>query len=365
MAKHYLFLVHGMGEFGPDWSKESQALLANLHDTYRAEYNKDRAEVDKWPAFAELFEFKELNYNSFFEKLRDSWKAAGNAVGQQITKAKAGATKEESRRLDDVAKFTFGLLNKPAGNEFWATHALDVVLYRFCAAVAQQIHVELATSILTTLKAAPAGETVRWSIIAHSLGTAVAHDTMHTLFSNPEAGAKDKPRATLIAMMANVSRLLEQKNPPVDVYKSQVFPNTDTVRGACDYYLNAWHQWDPIPRVRPFEPWATWPDADTRSHGRFLDRDLSVVRSKEIHSLDHYLKDPRVHVPLFRRLTGNQEAFSPEIESRDQASYAAQNPPEPFAEMFSQLKPFRASEADGWPKILTSIRKVLSTIDKF
>jgi hypothetical protein len=359
MAKHYLFLVHGMGDFADDWSKGARKLLADIHDTYRAEYNKGRAPIDQWPAFADIFEVKELNYNRFFESLRESWKKAGKAVSDQIVKSKSGADANEKQRLDEVNKYVGALLKKPSGDEFWATHALDVVLYRFCAGVAQRIRVDLAKSILTTLDKAPASGTVRWSILGHSLGTSVVHDTLHAIFSNPKTTAKDKPRATLVAMFANVSRLLEQKKPPVDVYESEVFPNTNSIRGACDYYLNAWHQWDPIPRVRPFEPWATWPDADTRTNGRYLDRDLSVVTSKEIHSLEHHLLDPRVHVPLFRCLTGNTVAFSKEIEERDQASYAAQHPPESFLGLLQELKKVRATESDGWPKILDAVRGTL------
>src|SRR5215467_11975897 len=104
MAKHQVFLVHGMGNFEPGWSAGIQQ---KIRDTF-ADYKRL-----KDGGFASAFEFKEITYNRVFEKWREQWRddaaAAAAAIGPNL--------------LDQgVAKNLIEAAKAPTGTSFWQTH---------------------------------------------------------------------------------------------------------------------------------------------------------------------------------------------------------------------------------------------------
>jgi hypothetical protein len=255
------------------------------------------------------------------------------------------------------------------------THALDVVLYRFFPNVAAAVRASVHNQLMKGIKGAK-----RWSIVAHSLGTSVTHDSLVWMF-DPDAPAGRLPpegfRMEALAMIANVSRVLESSgyvdekgndlNYRWDVYRSVVQPNAKVTKGVCSSFLNVWHKWDPVPLPKQFRPGAGWPDAATRAvEGAFQDIAIDDIEDfgelAEIHDLGHYLRNPAVHIPLFRSLLPIKGLIPPAEEKEKIDEYRAGTPFGKAKEKIEKLKKFRLSdEEEDWKKILPMIHDLLGS----
>ncbi|MCU0627507.1 MAG: hypothetical protein MUF21_13630 [Gemmatimonadaceae bacterium] len=186
-------------------------------------------------------------------------------------------------------------------NAFW-THVVDVLLYRYFALVTKQVRV----AVMDSLAALLARPDVELSVMAHSLGTAVAHDALATMARGlvPELGALRPPgvRIANLFMVANVSRILEKAlDGDQDVFESPVCPVS--VRGDDAYlgaYVNLRHMLDPFPVPRRFEP--QWAGRDFVAIDRLLH-----VSEFDVHGWTHYLANPEVHIPVPRRVAKQLE----------------------------------------------------------
>ncbi|HEY5489873.1 MAG TPA: hypothetical protein VIK25_01670 [Gemmatimonadaceae bacterium] len=352
MAKHLLFLVHGVGDTKPDWSKPIQDLIRTLYANYH---------VAKLMPFDQYFAFREINYNDKFDARRTAWKTASTTV--------LAALGDGGMKPGAITKLTTWS-KEPSRDDFINTHALDVVMYRFLSLEAEQVRTAVQTQILAALAAQPANDTVQWSVIAHSLGTSVTHDVLHQLFSPSrpaEWGALPAGlfKPNVVMMLANVSRLLENTDffgPDGDAYRSAVRPGSKPSEGACDYFINVRHEWDPIPKPKLFRPADDWPSVATRAQGRYIDVTINAIEQPDVHDFAHYLRNPKTHVPLFRLLT------VPALLSDDEAAAASQayeesTPLEKFSKDAKRLEKLSLGESEqDWRNILTMLRDFLSRV---
>jgi hypothetical protein len=295
MAKHQVFLVHGMGNFEQDWSLGIKKLLRDSFQAYKDVASQGR--VDD-------FDFVEILYDTEFEEWRQQWKkdaAAAAAAATQLGLDHGVATK-----LVDLAK-------SPSGGSFFQTHVLDVVMYRYLTPVAQAVSQSVRKQILERLKSFPQNDTASWSVIAHSLGTAVMHDTLHAMFTQAVDGVLlgSAFRPWYVFMVANVSRALWNKGG--DFYASEVRPHVVDSVGLCWRYCNFHHELDPFPRVLPFNPPDTWFPPKVNRERVFLDvtLDKNDIQDVNVHGFSHYLSHPDVHVPIITTLLDWAEIISP------------------------------------------------------
>jgi len=274
-----------MGVHQSGWEKPYLKALKGAYSHYP---NLARVE------FEDRFDLVPIEYDSIFRTLVERWESDANAVGKSADALDAGLVKD-----------LVGWLHSAAGEEhnFPWTHCGDVILYRLFPAVhdAVTIHVarQLAESIVA-LNGAP------FSVIGYSLGTAVAHDTLHMLWTKSLSDGSNtgfgtgQAHAQVVAMIANVSRVLEGA---VDVYNSSVMPGPATKGGrGCDIFLTARHALDPFATPQPFDPLA-WPDAKALSRGDYRPVRTTAIHDWNVHAFEHYLENPQVHIPLFRALT--------------------------------------------------------------
>lgn len=280
MTHHLLFLVHGMGKHPPGWSDSVRQVLRHRYQSL------ERSQLWPWDSG---FRIEEIVYDTIFETLREQWKLDAAQLETQLTQA--GLQKSGLTRIQNMLE-TFG------ADHFISTHVLDVVMYYFLSTVREAVKVRVGQQITQALSKMPSD--AKWSVIAHSLGTAVIHDTLHALAS-AGGGAKPSIRAAHCLMtLANVSRTLQTD---VKAYESRVRPVMPGRRGVLQYFLDVHHKWDPIPAFWPFQPHDDWPDPETRMAGRFREIALSAIAEPNVHGFEHYLRDPACYVPLFRRLT--------------------------------------------------------------
>jgi hypothetical protein len=341
---HLIFLAHGMGDFKPGWSESAQQTIRDQYATYKQL---------KFIPFGQRFDFVELNYNDEFEALREMWRKMTKNLGAALV---AGTMGEVGKKTED--KEVIASLNEVATvtdkDSFLNTHVVDALLYFAARQTAATVRESIRKQIFTALrKQVQAGQTLRWSVIAHSLGTAVIHDSLHEAYSDkPTAqGAKlaGITRPSCLAMIANVSRLLEWD---IDVFLSRTRPgNPDDPEAACRAYVNAHNIFDPFTQPKPFQPATQWPSLGIRALGLYHDVRISSIEAPEkVHDLDHYLRNPGVHGPIFNCLVG-QEVLSKDTIDDAHARYVAVTPLGHFAEFVSTLKQFQLGDESSWVEI--------------
>lgn len=343
VSKHIIFFVHGVGDDAAKWSDKIRADFAKLFDSYPL------------PAggvpFDELFVTEEIFYNDFFDEWR---KRVGKeaAAALQVLGA-GGLAPDVVRRLLDAGVAA-------GGGGFWRTHAFDALQYRFLRLISEAARDAVTAEIMSRLNENTYGTMVGWSVIAHSLGTSVLHDTLHQMF-HPGPGAEKSAlyQPNLVLMLANVSQLLHNENvlgAGVDAYSSFVRPNREQTMGACRYYLSAANAFDPIALAGDFDPPANWLSPQAKVQRRYRPLPFRAIpKSGNVHGYSEYLAHPAVHIPLFRLLTGNPDWINETQENEAHDKYKAANPL-PTAEDVERLAlealMRRAQKTDLFEKIM-------------
>ena len=344
MSKHTIFLVHGMGDFAANWSDELKDQIRTLYGQYPG--------LELMP-FDEVFEFQEILYNDKFDADRNRWKADATKVLDAIT-AEAKPKKKQERK--EAASAVTGLMNFTKGaakNDFLRTHVLDVAMYRFLTPIRAQVRAAVRLQIMNVLAAKAKNEPIRWSVIGHSLGTAVVHDTIHAMYTDKAAPLPaNVTRPKVIAMIANVSRIVETDSDP---YKSFTHPSLDPAKGACDYLVNARNEWDLFTVPKQFRPTDDWPDLDTRHAGRYVGIEVNAIADKNVHDVGHYLANPKVHIALFRALTFQRAIADDEAEAASR-KYEASTPLGKFDAFIRQLKDIHLGENPQWDEIIAGFK---------
>ncbi len=292
-----IFLVHGMGHHPEGWHVPVQTAIKKLYGKYK---------LSRVP-FDQRFKIKPISYDSVFRNLVTRWQNDANALGAAA--AAVGAS--------EVGRLVGWLRNAgQVDNNFVWTHAADVLLYRLFYTVRQEVKTHVAAEFAREIDSLSAS--ARWSVIAHSLGTAVAHDSLDMLMSgqqedgSPTGFEARNEQALVIAMVANVSRVLQTA---AKAYDSNVKPGRAGQNGrSCRRFLNFRHVLDPFTIPKMFRPDA-WPDSTAAANGLYRFVEVNHVHDVNVHDLAHYLKHPGVHIPLFRELAGFSSAVTLEQEA--------------------------------------------------
>jgi hypothetical protein len=344
MARHVIFAIHGMGDHDADWCDSVAATLEKLYGQYA---------FAKLLPFADQFEVKPLFYNDKFDALRKKWESAANEVLALMKPGPHGGG-----AIAEMTAWAAGANRK----SFLRTHVLDVLLYRFCPTVTDQVRAAVHHQLMRGIRGAK-----QWSAIAHSLGTSVLHDTLVWMFdpASPAALPPQGFRMEVLAMVANVSRVLESSENGTrwDAYRSVVQPNVKVTKGVCNSFLNVCHNWDPIPVPKKFKPTADWPDAPTREvPSAFQDIAIDEIeKPKMVHDFEHYLRNPGVHIPLFRTLLALPDVISREEEKAAVDAHRVHHPRAKVQKEIDRLKDLRlADEEADWKQILAMIHKYFS-----
>jgi len=304
MTEH-IILVHGMGqakagEFQQQFIDGMKAAL-KLYDVSASFFKK----TNELKFAGKGFTLHEFAYNQKFE---DKRKAAEEAAG--TLRAKIDAIAIESGNKTRLLNALVDMNEWFGTGDFFQTHWVDVLLYRFTV-VGEAIRVELGSQIANLLKTTgvSSGDV---HIVAHSLGTSVAHDTLDKLYTDgvtdPKTGEPhrldpDAHRLSSINFFANVSRVLEAGT---DVSKSAVKPGAD---GCTHMYTQYNHKLDPIPRVKEFAPgYGEWVNDDAFDFA-YMYREADAITDANVHGFGHYLLDPHNHVPFIETALGAGSVF--------------------------------------------------------
>ena len=282
-----LFVLHGMGVHDdPHWC---DAVTDRL-DRVAARYHGFDLDDQR---FSRQVRVVPITYDEPFRGLLAGWNREAGRVHETIVE-------ERIRGAPDVVRWLAELDGQRQQAFFWS-HLVDVLLYQFFDAVAKQVRLRVIDQVLEAMAAARDEEpTVRVTFLAHSLGTAVLHDSLALLSTQTRVQALEGPgfRFDAAFMLANVSRVLEDDHDRLRVYESVVAPpNALNLPHWFHAYWNVRHRLDPIAAVRAFAPAHFDPE-------HYTDVRLSHVSGLNVHGFTQHLDHPDVHVPLIAMAAG-------------------------------------------------------------
>lgn len=290
-----LYLVHGMGVHGKGWHSDVIDRLTTLPATFGYQWFADHE------GLGASVRLVPVSYDEAFADLLGQWDRSSEALSD-FTQKHGIAVPDLLGWLHDV--------NEEEGKFFWS-HLVDVLLYRFVPTVTARVRTAVKEQIATAMLEASGddNEIVQTSVLAHSLGTSVAHDALALLATQPtEQGNRrlmiENHHFEHLFMLSNVSRVLETSP---EVYESAVRPPGAGGASYLNWYYNFQHRFDPFPAVKPFAP-VGW----GRRYRAVLDGEERI--DFHAHDFLDYLDDPQVHIPIYRALFGNDAVTSAEAE---------------------------------------------------
>jgi len=324
-----LFLIHGMGNGAqpadaPSWHADVVAGLRASAKTYA--HDKDL--VLATPNAGQVLVVP-LTYHQLFDQLREKWAAQSPDATGWLPLAKSLAFSDPQ-----VLGKLPGWINT-AGEFFW-THVLDALLYRYVPEMTVPIRDEIATQIATAWHKADLDNGANTSVhfVSHSLGTCVLHDAIATLGGDP-GFSPGTHLIDSIVTCANVASVLETNCPAYTSIDrpADADPPPDGMVGS---YFSFRHELDPVAAVKTFRgDQHGWPASG------YQDEVTKEVKDWNVHGYSHYLDNPVVHLRLFERLWPRENWAS----RRDGAILA-----------------YKASPGTPCPAAIAAVRQQLATI---
>lgn len=295
MAQHVIFLVHGAGTYTKDGKPDKNAdWFKSAKKTIKSTFKESVAL--KGEKFDDWFTFEPVVYDDFFHRLVSDWATGAKLYSPIFGAGTFGRTLFEF--FDGAADIE--------DNFLW-TNAADLFLYSAFGTGSRLVRPAVISKVREQITGGlKKHKGKRWSVIAHSLGTAVTHDALAQLAKSEEFSLAGK--AEVVAMIANLSKTLESATFGGEVYKSKVRPG-----GITESYLSAVHQFDPVSLFQQFDPpndvgWASR-HGFNKVHGLdhfYLDGDDDDIGELSLanpitHDFDHYFQHPKVHLSFFQK----------------------------------------------------------------
>lgn len=272
MSKMVLFFIHGMGDQGDGWEESAVESL-----------RKSRKALIGDESFENAYKVVPINYQTFFTNYWNQFNSRAEGL-QQISLG--GATPQILRKIVNIARTAVDDSNP------WVSHWGDVGLY-LGTEIGYAIQSFVWDRIIQELSARQI--IPKFGIIAHSLGTRVAHDVLQRAYSDDSGRTIrlfGKPR--LLALISNIIRLSSFSESHL-TGGLVVYPSPAMDKGACYRYANIWHPLDPIARLRQFRIERYPILSSSKVIYPLQSKATDVVESvKQIHSLHHYLAIPEV-----------------------------------------------------------------------
>jgi len=290
MSKHYLFMLHGMGEQTPGWSKEHKKIIEDKAKEYSGETKTN---------LRKRVEIVELEFGSLLDGIMQDLLAGGDSLGP----------------ANDWLKGTDG--NGLA--KFIRNCALDVTAYIWHVDTSIFVLNRIAEKMLSVIQPHPI--TNQFSLLCHSLGTKVGFDLLHLLYIEDTNGGGDtgdldalsplfklrptgdpestSPKFSNLYLVANVMPLLNDVDLQTfssDNTHVQIRINTIPYQGGVvlDDFRIFNNHYDPFARLG-------------RTHhvpAKCYTEEIRLQQAHEwnMHSLEHYLAHPKVHIPIIEGL---------------------------------------------------------------
>ena len=279
--KPIVLVIHGMG------THEENGVIKEVTDGLNeAAKNLGLADFD----ISDRLEFVEYNYSSFLDEIRQRDAEHASSISEHLTFLQGLGLGEE------IVNEMTGLLADFNEDEMLYTHWLDVIYYGLMF-WGERIRVDFAKKINDVMITANEGAK-DVHIIAHSLGTAITHDTLVKLYRGDVDITTMVPGLDInkfkiksLWTVANVSRLLFLLNDIKDPNESIV---DASYTGCCDHFVNVRNYFDPF----------TWFKQYNNDVGDYQLIEIDTIRILNTHDLTEYMASPDVADYLFGYMLG-------------------------------------------------------------
>ncbi len=161
MTKQVLFLVHGMGNSAPDeggdknkWASAVEAAIKTAASAYPSIPLDDLI-------------VHPILYDDVFQRHAQNWAALAEQLGGTGLEA-----------------LTNWMKSAADGNFLWGSLG-DVIQYRGFENTRTNVVTRVAKQISKAVETYGTGDSARYHVLAHSLGSAVAHDALHKKVGGP------------------------------------------------------------------------------------------------------------------------------------------------------------------------------------
>ncbi|HTE44914.1 MAG TPA: hypothetical protein VK636_06695, partial [Gemmatimonadaceae bacterium] len=191
-----LIVVHGMGSNPPGWSDSIVQKLDSVASRYSA--------FSTGAPFSKQCTIREVRYDGVFERHIED-------MGAKAAEFKKFQDEHHVPLPKLMEWLTGPTLPSQQQSFFWST-LMDAILYRAFAVVRDEVRAVTMAQIVSHCTANMRSGAVQASILAHSLGTAVVHDTLQLLATKPQLGNDSFTAAAgwhfeSLFMLADVCRL--------------------------------------------------------------------------------------------------------------------------------------------------------------
>ncbi|MEO9522135.1 MULTISPECIES: hypothetical protein [Pseudomonadota] len=281
MNKPIVLVIHGMGTHEP--GKLKTDITEGLNEAAN-NFGLDDFDI------SEKVEFFQFNYSSFLDEIRQRGADHASSVADHLAQLQGYGLGETI-----VTKLTEFFADFDEDDMLY-THWMDVVYYGLMF-WGENIRVDFSHKINDVMVEANRGNR-HVHIIAHSLGSAVVHDTLAKLFRKDVDVTSDVPgldiakfRIQSFWTVANVSRLLNLLNDIADPNKSIVNATED---GCCENLFNVRNFFDPF----------TWIKQYNRDEGNYRLLEVDTVRHWNTHDVKEYMATPPVSAYFFNYVLG-------------------------------------------------------------
>ncbi len=338
--KNVVVLVHGIGKHDAGWTTQGDESPVETLKTASKKY--ESIFVDDNP-ITKSVKFLEVRYDDIFETVRSQW----HELATNLEKAGFdGASAASIQKLKEFIPSAIGDLADVTDEDKWvATHALDAILYKGFPLVRNIVRHSVAAQLAKIVAdhiQEDRDDDPTYTLIGHSLGTAVLYDAIDLLGRTNWLNGVKKIQAEGLAddidedglrlarnrfganpfsskglwdwrglvMIANLSPIF-CRHPRPDSIESRVRPmHSGGMNGrSVDYYLNIDHMFDPVGKVNRFSATAIWPTSAQAGFAFDIVK-LKHFYDKNIHSFSHYLIHPSVHSRIFWLATPKRFKFS-------------------------------------------------------
>jgi hypothetical protein len=359
MSIQHILCVHGLGKHENDWVNTKDRDSKSLNDHFKCIWDSYNSKYG-FGKYDDQIKLHSIHYDDLFEKMLDGWV-------EHLAAFKDLAFQDDmlAKHSDYFAEIAEKAEKAGKDEKFWRTHLVDLLLFAGIPSVKDMLITYTTEQMVKIINKETAEDlNSRFSVLCHSMGTAVTEKAIKTLQNHTVNGEtiSGDLKFNTIALVANTSYLLSRSKG--DFFQSNFKPSSSHA-GLCDFMFNVNHRFDPVGQTYPFKPFdheEDWLDKEEKD-SLYFNIKLKRLSSPDIHSLVHYISDPRFHIPYINALNGG--AIPDDDIQAICNDFDKETPQNQFKSMITALKAIEVSDTKSFKTFYEAFKTLSSTIESY